>query len=77
MIVELINKFFKEETSKPPQDDQENRRIGKRMFKLKESSITRIDHLDKENDSYLTSKYGKRMNQARNQSIYGSQFLME
>lgn len=71
------NKIFKCDESKVIIDEKEDRRIGKRMFKVKESSISRIDQLEKENDSYLTSKFGKRMNQARINNLYGSQFVIE
>jgi hypothetical protein len=57
--------------------DKENRRIGIRMFKKPIISITNINSLKQENDSFINSKPGRKLNMNDTQKIFGSQIVIE
>lgn len=58
-------------------EEKENRRLGRRMYKQSETSIPRIDQLKVEEDSYINSKPGKKLNPLSTQNIFGSQIVIQ
>lgn len=70
-----VNKDKTKNTEGPV--DKENRRIGRRMFKNTESSIPRLSELKDTEDSFMTSKPGKKRNPMGTHQIFGSQIVIQ